>query len=353
MSPPAKSAVGVIGVGYVGLVTATCFADLGHQVVCRDINPQRVADLRKGAVPIYEPGIERLLERNRDRLTFTEDGEELFGRCRVVFVCVDTPPTRSGDADLSRVHRVIDELPADGERLVLVMKSTVPVGTGDKVRAELDGRGRGHVGYVSNPEFLREGRAIADFMEPDRIVIGALDEADGAAVEALYADLVELVLPGLRHDNRRRNRPRVARRAGLSRRRDATVVRRQSIRVQAAADGVAGRRPHHPVRSVCRVQHRLRRNAGTRRAMARGRAAPLPQPDLTILLDIAPATAVARKQAGRDRYERDVALLERVRASYQRQAQTRGWVRIDGEQSRDAIAAAVAKAVFQELTGKG
>ncbi len=189
MSPPAKSAVGVIGVGYVGLVTATCFADLGHQVVCRDINPQRVADLRRGTVPIYEPGIERLLERNHDRLTFTEDSAELFSRCRVAFVCVDTPPTHSGDADLSRVHRVIDELPADGERFVLVMKSTVPVGTGDKVRAELDARGRGHVGYVSNPEFLREGRAIADFMEPDRIVIGALDEADGAAVEALYADL--------------------------------------------------------------------------------------------------------------------------------------------------------------------
>jgi UDP-glucose 6-dehydrogenase len=189
VSPPAKRAVGVIGVGYVGLVTATCFADLGHQVVCRDINPRRVADLRRGTVPIYEPGIERLLERNRDRLTFTEDSAELFSRCRVVFVCVDTPPTHSGDADLSRVHRVIDELPADGEHFVLVMKSTVPVGTGDKMRAELDARGRGHVGYVSNPEFLREGRAIADFMEPDRIVIGALDDADGAAVEALYADL--------------------------------------------------------------------------------------------------------------------------------------------------------------------
>jgi UDP-glucose 6-dehydrogenase len=189
VSPPAKSAVGVIGVGYVGLVTATCFADLGHQVVCRDINPRRVADLRQGTVPIYEPGIERLLERNRDRLTFTEDSAELFSRCRVVFVCVDTPPTHSGDADLSRVHRVIDDLPADGERFVLVMKSTVPVGTGDKVRAELDARGRGHVGYVSNPEFLREGRAIADFMEPDRIVIGAQNDADGAAVEALYTDL--------------------------------------------------------------------------------------------------------------------------------------------------------------------
>ena len=110
-------------------------------------------------------------------------------RCRVVFVCVDTPPTQSGDADLSRVHQVIDDLPQDGERFVLVMKSTVPVGTGDRVRAELDVRGLGHVGYVSNPEFLREGRAIGDFMEPDRIVIGAFEPAGAEAVEALYGDL--------------------------------------------------------------------------------------------------------------------------------------------------------------------
>ena len=184
----------MIGVGYVGLVTATCFADLGHTVICRDINPQRVADLREGRVPIYEPGIDRLLERNRERLTFTEDMGEVFDRCRVVFVCVDTPPMRSGDADLSRVNRVIDELPQQGDRFVLVMKSTVPVGTGDKVRAELEGRGLSHVGYVSNPEFLREGRAIADFMEPDRIVIGALTEEDGAAVEALYSDLDAVVV---------------------------------------------------------------------------------------------------------------------------------------------------------------
>jgi UDPglucose 6-dehydrogenase len=189
LSAATDSAVGVIGVGYVGLVTAACFADLGHTVVCRDINPQRVADLREGRVPIYEPGVDRLLERNRGRLVFTEDLGELFDRCSVVFVCVDTPPMHSGDADLSRVNRVIDELPATGERFVLVMKSTVPVGTGDKVRAELDSRGLAHVGYVSNPEFLREGRAIGDFMEPDRIVIGAFDPADGDAVEALYGDL--------------------------------------------------------------------------------------------------------------------------------------------------------------------
>jgi UDP-glucose 6-dehydrogenase len=189
LSAQTDSAVGVIGIGYVGLVTAVCFADLGHRVVCRDINPQRVADLQAGRVPIYEPGVDRLLERNRKRLTFTEQAGDVFARCRVVFVCVDTPPTHSGDADLSRVQRVIDELPAHGERVVLVMKSTVPVGTGEKVQAELESRGMGHVGYVSNPEFLREGRAIADFMEPDRIVIGALEAADGNAVEALYGDL--------------------------------------------------------------------------------------------------------------------------------------------------------------------
>src|SRR4051812_41356274 len=114
---------------------------------------------------------------------------DVFERSRVVFVCVDTPPMHSGDADLSRVHSVIDELPETEERFVLVMKSTVPVGTGNKVRAELDARGLDHVGYVSNPEFLREGRAIADFMEPDRIVIGAFDAADGDSVQALYADI--------------------------------------------------------------------------------------------------------------------------------------------------------------------
>jgi UDP-glucose 6-dehydrogenase len=194
LTAQADSAIGVIGVGYVGLVTAACFADLGHSVVCRDIDPKRVSDLRAGAVPIYEPGIERLLERNRERLSFTLEIGDLFERCRIVFVCVDTPPTHSGDADLSRVSRVIDELPRGGERFVLVMKSTVPVGTGDKVRAELDARDMSHVGYVSNPEFLREGRAVADFMEPDRIVIGSYDAADGDSVAELYGDLDAIVV---------------------------------------------------------------------------------------------------------------------------------------------------------------
>jgi UDPglucose 6-dehydrogenase len=181
--------VGVIGVGYVGLVTAACFADLGHEVVCLDVKPERIDALRAGTVPIYEPGVDRLLQRNRSRLRFTLDLADVIERCRIMFVCVDTPATHSGDADLSRVRAVVDLLPTTGERFVLVMKSTVPVGTGEKVRDDLNARGLHHVGYVANPEFLREGRAVADFMEPDRIVIGASDPADARAVADLYADL--------------------------------------------------------------------------------------------------------------------------------------------------------------------
>jgi UDPglucose 6-dehydrogenase len=179
--------VGVIGVGYVGLVTAACFADLGFDVVCLDVNEQRIELLRAGGVPIYEPGVDRLLALNRARLRFTLDLGDVLDRCRIVFVCVDTPATHSGDADLSRVRAVIDALPTTGERFVLVMKSTVPIGTGEKVREDLAARGLAHVGYASNPEFLREGRAVADFMEPDRIVIGAFDQADARAVAGLYA----------------------------------------------------------------------------------------------------------------------------------------------------------------------
>jgi UDPglucose 6-dehydrogenase len=179
--------VGVVGVGYVGLVTAACFAELGHEVVCLDVNKARIDALRNGSVPIYEPGVDRLLARNRARLRFTLDLDDLVGSCRIAFVCVDTPATHSGDADLSRVRAVIDSLPETGERLVIVMKSTVPVGTGEKLRDDLDARGLSHVGYVSNPEFLREGRAVADFLEPDRIVIGAFADADARAVAGLYA----------------------------------------------------------------------------------------------------------------------------------------------------------------------
>jgi len=181
--------VGVIGVGYVGLVTAVCLAELGHPVVCRDIDPERVAMLQRGEVPIHEPGVPELLQRNAERLTFTLEGEDVFASARIAIICVDTPPTASGDADLSRVEAVIEALPASAEGAVLVMKSTVPVGTGRRVRTELDARGCTDVGYVSNPEFLREGSAVADFREPDRVVVGGDRPDDVERVARLYQDL--------------------------------------------------------------------------------------------------------------------------------------------------------------------
>ena len=184
-----REPVGVIGVGYVGLVTAACLAELGHPVVCRDIVPERVASLQRGEVPIHEPGVPELLARNAERLTFTLDMEDVFREARIAIICVDTPPTASGDADLSRVEAVIEALPASAEGAILVMKSTVPVGTGRRVRAELDARGREDVGYVSNPEFLREGSAVADFREPDRVVVGGDRPDDVERVARLYQDL--------------------------------------------------------------------------------------------------------------------------------------------------------------------
>jgi UDPglucose 6-dehydrogenase len=181
--------IGIFGAGYVGLVTGACLAELGHEVVVRDVIAEKVARLRAGEVPIYEPGLEELLAKNAERISFTLDVAEAVDRAEFVFVCVDTPPLYSGDADLSRVWTVIDELPRVGEAPVLVMKSTVPVGTGEKVRSALDQRGLTQVGYVSNPEFTAEGRAVEDFMAPDRIVIGAFEEDDGDRVQALHAGI--------------------------------------------------------------------------------------------------------------------------------------------------------------------
>jgi len=180
-----KEPIGVIGVGWVGLVTAACFADLGHRVVARDILPEKVAALSRGETTIHEPELDDLLARNAERLTFTTDMDELLASARLLFVCVDTPPTRSGDADLSRVRAVVEELPADGEH-VLIMKSTVPAGTGEAIRRDRPG-----LAYVSCPEFLKEGSAVADFLHPDRVVIGADagDRAGGDAVAALYEPL--------------------------------------------------------------------------------------------------------------------------------------------------------------------
>jgi UDPglucose 6-dehydrogenase len=182
-----KPAIGIFGAGWVGLVTGACFADLGHRVVVRDVVPERIETLNGGRMPFHEPGLEDVVERNRERLTFTVDAEELTSSADLFFACVDTPPTASGDADLSSVWSVIDDLGDPGEA-ILVMKSTVPVGTGERIRAALEQRGLERVGYVSNPEFLAEGNAVRDFMNPDRIVIGAFVPEHGDRVEALYGD---------------------------------------------------------------------------------------------------------------------------------------------------------------------
>ncbi len=178
--------IAVFGAGYVGLVTGACFADLGHHVVVRDVLPERIDALRRGEVPIHEPGLQELLARNTDRLRFTMEVAEAIDGADFVYIAVGTPPTYSGDADLAAVWTVVDELPSIDRRIVVVMKSTVPVGTGEKVRHRLDGRGMHHVGYASNPEFTAEGTAVRDFMQPDRVVIGAFAREDADAVAALH-----------------------------------------------------------------------------------------------------------------------------------------------------------------------
>ncbi len=178
--------IGVVGTGYVGLVSAVCFAHLGHRVVCMDVDAAKIERLKSGQVPIYEPGLEKLVEDNASRLSFTTSYDDLLAACRILFIAVDTPPSPSGDADLSRVEHATREIAQRGGQRLLVMKSTVPVGTGEKVMHELEALGATEMTYASNPEFLREGAAIQDFLEPDRIVIGAFRSEDADAVEALY-----------------------------------------------------------------------------------------------------------------------------------------------------------------------
>jgi UDPglucose 6-dehydrogenase len=186
VSEPERLPLGVIGIGWVGLVTAASFADLGHHVWCVDVDRAKMERLRSGEVALHEPGISEIVARNAERLHFGTDLGELFDSARLAFVCVDTPPTASGDADLSRVESVIAALPASAAGALLVMKSTVPVGTGRRLRFELDRLDHASVGYASNPEFLREGSALADFTNPDRVVVGAESDEASAALVRLY-----------------------------------------------------------------------------------------------------------------------------------------------------------------------
>src|SRR3954454_14066161 len=180
-----REPIGVIGAGWVGLVTAACFADLGHEVWVRDVVQEKIDTLSKGEIPIYEPGLSALITKNAERLHWTLDMGDLVENTQLMFCCVHTPPTYSGDADLSRVMKVVEEI-GDSAEHALIMKSTVPVGTGRSIKRRLK-----NMGYVSNPEFLKEGSAIADFQHPDRVVVGAGSEDSdfGDRVEALYEPL--------------------------------------------------------------------------------------------------------------------------------------------------------------------
>jgi UDPglucose 6-dehydrogenase len=193
----------VIGTGYVGLVTGACFAEFGCQVVCADVDAAKVAALRQGQMPIYEPGLEDLVVRNvtQGRLSFTTDTAEAVRASLVVFIAVPTPPREDGSTDLSVVEEVAREIgrAMDGYKVV-VNKSTAPVGSAEKVRRWIEeelprgGRQR-RFSVASNPEFLREGAAIGDFMRPDRVVIGADDEEATAILKSLYRPLYLIETP--------------------------------------------------------------------------------------------------------------------------------------------------------------
>src|SRR3954465_1157321 len=182
-----REPIAVIGTGYVGLVTAAGFAELGNDVYCVDIDAEKIEGLEQGVIPIWEPGLAELVEKHRDRLHFSTDLSDALEHARLLFVAVGTPPTYSGDADLSAVHAVVDAMPAS-DRHALIMKSTVPVGTGEQIKRVFAAQGKGFR-YVSCPEFLKEGSAIADFLEPDRVVVGDDGDWAGDAVAELYAPL--------------------------------------------------------------------------------------------------------------------------------------------------------------------
>src|SRR6478736_768973 len=183
-----REPIGVIGTGYVGLVTAAGFAELGNEVYCVDIDAAKIEGLREGRIPIWEPGLAELVAKHRDRLHFSTELADALEHARLLFVAVGTPPTYSGDADLSAVHAVVDAMPPSDQH-ALVMKSTVPVGTGETIKRVFAEQGKEGFRYVSCPEFLKEGSAIADFLNPDRVVVGDDGDWAGDAVVELYAPL--------------------------------------------------------------------------------------------------------------------------------------------------------------------
>jgi UDPglucose 6-dehydrogenase len=185
--------IAVVGTGYVGLVTGTCFAETGNTVTCIDIDQNKVTKLKNGTITIYEPGLEQLFERNikQERLTFTTNLAEGIKDAKVIFLALPTPPGEDGSADLKYILKVADDLgPLLEDYTVVIDKSTVPVGTAEKVRTRIAKNAKVEFDVVSNPEFLREGVAVEDFMKPERVVIGTTSARARKIMETLYAPYV-------------------------------------------------------------------------------------------------------------------------------------------------------------------
>jgi UDPglucose 6-dehydrogenase len=197
--------IAVVGTGYVGLVTGTCFAETGNHVTCIDINEEKVKQMQAGIIPIYEPGLEDLFKRNTEegRLDFTTSLKEGIAGAKVIFLALPTPPGADGSADLKYILQVADDLgPLLSEYAVVIDKSTVPVGTSEKVHAAIAKNAKVDFDVVSNPEFLREGVAVEDFMKPDRVVIGTQSERAKDLMSRLYAPLVRQGNPIIFMDER-------------------------------------------------------------------------------------------------------------------------------------------------------
>lgn len=197
--------ISVIGTGYVGLVTGTCFAETGNQVICVDIDAAKVARMQNGEIPIYEPGLEAIFHRNirQGNLTFTTNTQEAVSQTDIVFLALPTPPNEDGSADLSHVLRVAEDLgKIITEYKIIIDKSTVPVGTAEKVRTLIAKNCRAEFDVVSNPEFLREGMAVEDFMKPERVVIGTESERAKEMLGKLYAPFVRQGNPVIFMDER-------------------------------------------------------------------------------------------------------------------------------------------------------
>jgi UDPglucose 6-dehydrogenase len=197
--------IAVVGTGYVGLVTGTCFAETGNFVTCVDIDEKKVKKMKKGEIPIYEPGLDILFDRNisEGRLHFTTKLKEGIEGAQVIFLALPTPPGEDGSADLSYILGVANDLgPLLKEYCVIVDKSTVPVGTAERVRSKIASGTKVDFDVVSNPEFLREGVAIDDFMKPDRVIVGTSSAKAKTVMEKLYAPLVRQGNPIIFMDER-------------------------------------------------------------------------------------------------------------------------------------------------------